>query len=153
MKTCKAKKAKEKIHTLVSVDILSDKPINVTVCGSYADRGSAAAACADYVVERAELRSDIRYALCNDLNHPGLLKEASDMSGVSRRRLRTMFCGKRFPPLPEDVKSALWSCVRWSVWCDGSYDIETDMYSRLGAATFIFYVQGNELDRRKRRIP
>lgn len=75
------------IYTVSSIDETLDCPIEFDVIGSFASRGAAIRACANYILERIQWRPDIRQAVLIDENHTYLreaLKKQFDMEWVER---------------------------------------------------------------------
>lgn len=57
------------VYTVSSIDNKEDDPMESNTIGSYASRGRALRECADYILERMELRPDIRAAVYLDENN------------------------------------------------------------------------------------
>lgn len=75
------------VYTVSSIDKMSDDPLDFDVIGSFASRGVAIRECADYILERIQLRPDIRYAVLSDEEHSDLrdsLKKQFNMEWVER---------------------------------------------------------------------
>jgi hypothetical protein len=75
------------IYTVSSIDETPDYPIDFDVVGSYTSRGDAIRECANYILERIQVRPDIRHTLLFDESHPDLrdaLKRQFHMEWVER---------------------------------------------------------------------
>jgi hypothetical protein len=66
------------VYTVSSIDDKRDDPMAFDVIGSYVSRGDAIRECANYILERMELRPDIRVAVYLDENHKDLKKKLSE---------------------------------------------------------------------------
>lgn len=66
------------VYTVSSIDDKRDDPMAFNVIGSYVSRGDAIRECANYILERMELRQDIRAAVYLDENHKDLKKKLSE---------------------------------------------------------------------------
>ncbi len=136
----------KRVYSVLSCDMESDGSNDVNVIGSWRNEDDAIDACADYIIERIHIRSDIRYALYNDVNHGrALRRELKEKSNVSYSRLKRMFDLSDGWSLPKKVLDVLRAYLRWNIRCDGSYTIDTDMFSEFGRETFMFRLQENEL--------
>lgn len=69
------------VWTVSSTDDVPGEPVANFTVGSYLSRGEALRQCADYILERAGCREDIRRALAHDENHPDFPKR-----GAKRQR-------------------------------------------------------------------
>lgn len=68
----KKKKRFLTVYTVSYADHEHLEPLTGGVIGSWLRRGDAIKNCTDYVMERLELRADIRYSLFNDNEHDDL---------------------------------------------------------------------------------
>lgn len=66
------------VYTVSSIDDKRNDPMAFDVIGSYVSRGDAIRKCANYILNRMELRPDIREAVYFDENHPDLKKKLSE---------------------------------------------------------------------------
>lgn len=135
----------KKVYSVVSTDVKSDEPVETDVVGTYRNREDAVVACVDYIVERLHTRPDIRYAFISDVNHNTMseLARAMNMSSSIMKR-KFAYDLKDGWEMSEKLAKA----VRDYLSCEvlgGVYDIGTDMDSWIGVASFIFYIQENEL--------
>ena len=136
-----------KAYTIMSLDIVPDEPIDGTVVGTYQDRRRAIEECADYIIERVRLRTDVRYAIMHDLNHPELPCILEDEAGLSENEIEDLFSYE----LKEDwdmSQEAEASIKRWLVdsLCPGGYyEIEVDFTDDvIGGHEFVFKVIEND---------
>lgn len=135
------------IWTVSSADNLPDEPIDTAIVGSWTDRNEAVAACADYIVERCALRTDIRYAILHDANHPLAADAVAAKAGWSKEKLLREF-RYHLPDdweMPEDVGKALKDYLVEAIGPSSGYDIETDFESDVGRTWWLFGVLGNTL--------
>lgn len=139
-------KKKNMVYSVVSTDNTMDEPVDTQVVGTYRRREDAVQACVDYIMERLELRPDIRYALMHDVNHgQKLIRFLRGWSTATPRRIRRAFAYKMDDwEMPEEIGSAVRLFIR-DVVEDGVYDIITDMESDIGCEEFVFEIQENEL--------
>ena len=133
------------VYSVVSTDNKTDEPVDTFVCGTYRKREDAVTACVDYIMERLVLRPDIRYAFMHDVNH-NTRREIARAMHMSSSILKRKFAydlkdgWEMSDKLEKAVRDYLWHEV-----LGGVYDIGTDMESSIGVASFIFYIQENQL--------
>lgn len=133
--------------TVSSADNLPDEPIDTAIVGSWTDRNEAVAACADYIVDRCALRTDIRYAILHDANHPLAADAVAAKAGWSKEKLLQAFrCRLQDDfEMPEDVGKALKDYLVEAIGPSSGYDIETDFESDVGTTQWLFEVVNNTL--------
>ena len=133
------------VYSVVSTDVTSDDPVETDVVGTYRNRKDAVEACVDYIVERLNMRPDIRYAFIRDVNH-NARRELARAIKMSSSILKRKFAydlkdgWEMSEKLEKAVRDYLWNEV-----LGGVYDIGTDMESSIGVASFIFYIKENPL--------
>lgn len=139
---------KKEIWTVFSVDEESDSRTEVCHVGSRCNRSDALDLLVDYIVERLELRPDIRYAMLHDLQHPAADCMIMERCKVPIEELRYLFRYNIIDDgwrMPKKVEDAVRGYLRAIVDVDGGYDIELDS-DIMGDAKFIFGADENELE-------
>ena len=58
------------VYTVQSIDGPAMEPLNHCVIGTYTTRGRALDECADYIMDRIDMREDIAWSMAHDENHP-----------------------------------------------------------------------------------
>lgn len=138
-----------KVHSVVSLDIIPDEPIDGTVIGTFHDRKRAIEECADYIIERLYLRADIRYALLHDENHPDLNDHLCDMAQKTFGEIEEMFAYNVNDDnwdIPSVVEAVLKGWLIENIEAGGYYEIEVDPSDDvIGANEFVFKVIENQL--------
>lgn len=138
-----------KVHSVVSLDITPDEPIDGTVIGTFHDRANAIKECADYIIERLCLRADIRYAFMHDENHPDLGGDLSDKAEIPFSEVEDMFSYDVNDDewnMPQVVESFIKEWLVDEIKAGGYYEIEVDPSDDvIGANEFVFKVIENPL--------
>lgn len=138
-----------KVHSVVSLDITPDEPIDGTVIGTFHDRANAIKECADYIIERLYLRADIRYAFMHDENHPYLEEDLSEKVEIPFSEVEKMFSYDVNDDewnMPQEVESVLKEWLVDDIKAGGYYEIEVDDLDEvIGSHEFVFKVIENQL--------
>lgn len=138
-----------KVHSVVSLDIIPDEPIDGTVIGTFHDRENAIKECADYIIERLYLRADIRYAFMHDDNHPELKWSLSDRAEITFLDVDEMFLYDVNDDewnMPPEVESFIKEWLVEEIKVRGYYEIEVDDLDEvIGSHEFVFKVIENQL--------
>lgn len=139
---------KKEIWTVFSVDEESDSKTEICHVGSRCNLNDALDLLVDYIVERLELRPDIRYAMLHDLQHPEADYWIMKRCNVPIEELRYLFRYKIDDGwrMPKKVEDAVRGYLRAIVDVDWGYDIETGPDSDIGYAKFTFGADENELE-------
>lgn len=138
-----------KVHSVVSLDITPDEPIDGTVIGTFHNRANAIKECADYIIERLYLRADIRYAFMHDENHPELEGNLSDKAGIPFSEVEEMFSYDVNDDewnMPPEVESFIKEWLVDEIRAGGYYEIEVyGLDEVIGSHEFVFKVIENQL--------
>lgn len=137
------------VYTVMSVDVCPSEPIDTNIIGSWRSRKLAGEECARYIMERAILRPDIRYALMHNLEDQTLPGRVAEALGITEEELMNegsfdFKCREDFE-FPDGWYDAIFEDLRWTLAGSSSYPIETDGDSEIGACSFLFEVVGNPL--------
>lgn len=103
------------VWTVMSVDDLEREPLSHCVIGSYTSRGRALDECADYILERADIRGDFAWSMAHDENH----EEAAKFFSERRKDGRTVVKKGRLARLKDYIRDELGGCGAYYVY-DGS---------------------------------
>lgn len=151
----KAKKAKKvgqarktTIYSVLSVDCTADWPLDAAVVGSWKDKETAVRECADYMIERINLRPDIRYAMFHDINHRNLVGEVAAASGVAPRSVRSLF---KYDTdvnwkMNKRMEDAVRKVLREALAASPDYAIIPEEDGDVGADMFVFEIEENQLE-------
>ena len=139
------------IWSVMSIDMPDGDEIEVCVTSSERSRQEAVDSCAENIIERMDLRPDIRYALMHDENHPNLAEELEQKTGESATYLRDQFCYdvNASWDVSDQVVDALRELLKSSISVEGGYDMSTEMESDIGSSRFMFLVEENPLTEEK----
>lgn len=137
------------VYTVMSVDVCPSEPIDTNIIGSWRSRKLAGEECARYIMERAILRPDIRYALMRNMNDPSLPKRVAEQLGITEEALMGEgsfdFKYREDFEFPGGWYDAVFEDLGWTLAGSSSYPIETDGDSDIGACSFLFEIVGNPL--------
>ena len=131
----------------MSIDMPDGEDIEVCVTSSERSRQEAVDSCAEYIIERLDLRPDIRYALMHDENHPNLAEELGQKTGESATYLRDQFCYdvNASWDVSDQIVDALRELLKSAIFVEGGYDMSTETESDIGPSRFMFLVEENPL--------
>lgn len=139
------------IFTVHSVDVCPSEPIETETVGSWPTREGAVRGCVGYIMERLELRDDIRYAIMNDENHPWVAENVGKKMGLTEAQVRERE-EFNFGNVPHTVRfspewqEAIMEELFGALDVDSLYEIVTGgLDEKIGACTFIFEVWSSKL--------
>ena len=135
------------IWSVISIDMPDGEDVEVCVTCSERSRQEAVDSCAEYIIDRLDLRPDIRYALMHDENHPNLAEEMERKTGESATYLRGQFCYdvNASWDVSDQVVDALRELLKSEIFVEGGYDMFTRTESDIGFSRFMFLVEENPL--------
>lgn len=137
------------VYTVSSVDVCPSEPIDTNTIGSWRSRKSAGEECARYIMDRATIRPDIRYALMHNLNDQMLPDRVAEALGITKEKLMNEgsfdFRYREDFEFPDGWYDALLEDLRQTLEGSSAYAIETDGFSDIGSCSFLFDIAGNPL--------
>ena len=137
-----------KVWTILSMDVVyGEDGVDAAAIESYCTKEDAVEGCADYFMERLDVRPDIRYAVGHDARHPHVAEDIHRKTGIPVEAVRAMFAS---PIAIGERNAAAEACLRGmveeEVRATGGYTVATGADSEIGECTFQFGIDGNFLN-------
>lgn len=137
-----------KIWTVWSTDMIDGENVADTAAiESYGTKEAAAEGCAQYFLERLEVRPDIRYAVGHDACHPHVVDDIHRDTGIPAEAIRAMFASATtIGGRNVKAEASLRSIVKEEILGEESYLVATGADSDIGECTFQFGIDSNFLN-------